>query len=341
MPGVNDPRFVGRGRVLVFQPRPGMGDLIWHLPVIRAVAAASPSGRVTLLTKRSTQADALLEGDPAIERIVWFDRNPRFGAGLHDGPVGLARLVATLRGCRANTCVLLHHGASLAATVWLAGIPNRYGYGFNRQDIWLNRGPRLRNTPAGQAVQFGEAFDQATAFAQAAGLWPLPEPHVALRLDWVGAAGSRLAGLPRPLAVLGIGAHGADRQWGPDNFAALARALRQTGVATVLLACAEMEGELAGRIAAACGDASVHQAVGWSLGEVAGTLAQADMFVGNDSGLLNLRAALGRSALGLFGASGPLRHSTKLHAVIPPLGPRTGMAGITVAKVMEAIGRAG
>ncbi len=318
----------------VFQPRPGLGDLIWHLPLIRAIAAASLSGRVVLITKPSTQADVLLEGDPAIERIVWFDRNPRQGRGRHDGALGLPRLVASLRGCGAQSCVLLHHGASLAAAVCVAGIRHRYGYGTTRaQRTWLNRGPFLP-----RIAPFTEAFAQASAYANAAGFAALPEPAVAIHPLARAAVAARIAGLRTPLAVLGVGSQGQVRQWGAANFARLANALVARGTGTVLLLAAAHEApHVEAIIAAAANSGRMHAALGWPLPEVAALLADAPLFIGNDSGMMNLRAAAGRPAYALFGASGPLTHSTLIRPIIPPAGPRAGMAAIELSQVLEAL----
>ena len=335
----NEPRqFRPAGRVAVFQPRPGLGDLIWHLPIIRAIADASEGGKITLVTKPSTQADALLAGDPAIERIAWFDRNPRQGRGRHDGPLGFPRLVATLRACRADSCVLLHHGASLAAAMALAGISHRYAYGYSRsQRLWLNHKPTLA-----AAMPFTEAFDQAAAFAKAAGLWPLPEASVGVQAAALQAVCKELARAVRPIAVLGIGSHGADRQWGTEKFAALAAGLLQTGIGTILLAMSANEAGLAQAISHRLPpDSRVRAAIGWPLADVAALLWEADLFVGNDSGLMNLRASLGRPAYALFGASGPLRHSSHIRPVIPPAGPRAGMAAITVGQVLDTVAQGG
>ena len=68
--------------VAVVQPLPGIGDMIWHLPHIRAIAehVGEP---VTLLAKPRSLADQLFEGDPAVRDIMWIDLNPtgRRGAG--------------------------------------------------------------------------------------------------------------------------------------------------------------------------------------------------------------------------------------------------------------------
>ncbi len=285
---------------------------------------------MTLITKPSTQADTLLRRDPLIERIVDFERNPRSGAGRHDGVLGFPRLVADLRACGAEACVLLHHGASLAVAMRLAGIPERYGYGYSAvQRAWLNRPPYVAEPPP-----FTEAFVQAQAWAAAAGFGALPEPHLEIDPAARARLHARLDGVQQPCAVLGIGAHGIDRQWGAANFAALAHALRRQGLAVLLLA-GTGEVSLVRAVQAAAPDTLA--AIGWPLDEVVALLAEAALFVGNDSGPANLRAAVGRAAHTLFGASGPLRHSAFFVPIIPPAGPRSGMAGITVDQVTTAI----
>ena len=328
------------GRVGVFQPRPGLGDLIWHLPLIRAIAASSPAGRVTLITKATTQAAALLEGDPSIEDLVWFDQNLRNrqdrgrrhsrATGCHGGALGIIRLAATLRRCRLDTCVLLHHSQLLACAMALAGIQRRYGYGYGVQRRWLTQPPFL-DAPA----PFTEAAEQASAYARAADFQRLPEPAITIQASWSAAARPRLAGMPGPLAVLGIGSHGAARQWGAQRFSSLASVLARGGF-TVLLAASDDEAGLADDTRRLTGN-HVRCAVGWPLPEMAACLADAELFIGNDSGLMNLRAALGRPAYGLFGASGPLRHSTQIRPIVPPGGPRAGMGAIDVTHVLNVL----
>ena len=68
-----------------------IGDMLWHLPHLRAIARAGTAGSVTLLTKRRSQADRLLAAEPAVGEILWVERNP----GRHDGVSGILRLAHT------------------------------------------------------------------------------------------------------------------------------------------------------------------------------------------------------------------------------------------------------
>ena len=69
----------------------------------------------------------------------------------------------------------------------------------------------------------------------------------------------------------------------------------------------------------------------------------ADRYIGNDTGMLNVAAAVGTPAIGLFGATLPLAHSEKFSVVTPEDGIRRdgGMEAITVEAVVEAIQRLG
>ena len=50
----------------IIQVKQGIGDVIWHLPFIRAIAAATPGGAVTFLTLPSTHAKELLQAEPCV-----------------------------------------------------------------------------------------------------------------------------------------------------------------------------------------------------------------------------------------------------------------------------------
>ena len=51
----------------------GMGDLIWHLPYIHAVAKQTKEKKIILFSKETTNADELLSADPYIEKIINLD----------------------------------------------------------------------------------------------------------------------------------------------------------------------------------------------------------------------------------------------------------------------------
>src|SRR5580693_194118 len=79
--------------VAVIQVKPGIGDVIWHLPFVRAVAAAAPGGKVAFLAPPSSRAQQLLAAEPGVAETIYFEHA---GSELQRG-ANLIRLSALLR----------------------------------------------------------------------------------------------------------------------------------------------------------------------------------------------------------------------------------------------------
>ena len=121
----------------VIQVKPGIGDVIWHLPFIRAIAAASPGGQVTFFAPPSSGASELLRAEPAVDATLYF---AHFGSELQRG-VNLIRVVALLRRQRLRSLWILDRTIRPALAAALAGIPARIGLGLGPQRLFItNRG---------------------------------------------------------------------------------------------------------------------------------------------------------------------------------------------------------
>jgi len=320
----------------VLQPLPGIGDMIWHLPHIRAIAehVAAP---VTLIAKPRSAADQLFSAEQTVRAVMWLDRNPERGRGRHDGLFGFWRLVAELRARRFDAIYLLHHSRTLACAAMLAAIPARFGYGFHLQRPFLNRPTFL---PA--SVLRLHPHEQATAWLAASGI-PLadPEPSLPIAPRAREAVRQRIDLTAGMAVAIGIGSSEPYKQWGAERFAGLARGLTEAGWSPLILVGGTAEAELADDIVARLGsDAQpVVRALGWDLSELAALFAAAAFYVGNDTGVMNLAAAAGIRSYSLFGATPPFHHSRRIVPIIPPGGVdmANGMRRITVEAVLAAI----
>lgn len=184
---------------LVIQPLPGIGDMVWHLPHLEALAGAG--GAVALLTKRRSRADELFAGSRLVDRVLWLERAQSGDRpGRHDGPLGAWRLAADLRPHGFERVWILHDSPRYALAALLARIPVRIGFGTGRQRRFLSDRrilPRVdRHLPT---------VEKATRLLALHGIAVDPTPR--FRPD--PAAGARLraehAGRPRPWLGLGVG----------------------------------------------------------------------------------------------------------------------------------------
>jgi heptosyltransferase-2 len=321
-------------RVAVMQPLPGIGDVIWHLPHVRAIAdhVGAP---VTLIAKPRSAADQLFRAEQSVRDVMWLDRNPEQRHGRHDGPFGLVRFVRNLRARRFDAVYLLHHSQTLAFATMAAGIPARFGYGFRLQRLALNRPPFL----SASALRL-DPHRQATAWLAAAAI-PLDDTEPRLAVDrlarekmigWIGG---------EAIVAIGIGSSEPYKQWGAERFASLAAGLIASGWPSVVLVGGRAEAGLANDIVARLGEDArcMRLAIGWDLCELAALFVGSDFYVGNDTGVMNLAAAVGTSSYGLFGATPPLHHSRRIVPITPPDGidMENGMSRITTRTVLAVI----
>lgn len=316
------------GRTLIVQPLPGIGDMVWHLPHIHAIAATTTTGQVDILTKPRSQADRLLCADPCVGRILWLERD----SGRHAGIKGIFRLVSLLRQGAYQRVWFLHASARYVLAAWLAGIPQRIGYGIGLQ-------PRLLSIPVRLPVEFHHAPPMVRADA----LLDLlkvpqrePEPQLPVSVAARQAVAERFVGWPQPWIALGIGSSEPWKQWGATRFVELTLALRRQQSGSIFIVGGPAERTLADEILHRVRENGgvAADAVALPLEQTAALLASSRCYIGNDTGVLNMAAALETSVLGLFGGSPPLTHSRFIHAITPP-ADHSGMAAITVARVLE------
>jgi ADP-heptose:LPS heptosyltransferase len=171
-----------------------------------------------------------------------------------------------------------------------------------------------------------------------------------------------------PLAVLHIGAAQPRRLWPANRFASVAELLAKKGYLAVLVG-GKAERHLGEEVLSALGEGhGVENRVGeFSLAQVAALLGRASLFVGNDSGLGHLSAAVGTPTITIschpIGAppehvNAPERYRPRIRpsAVCRPMQPRTpscahgcrsrrkpccvlGVSTAEVASAIEAIER--
>jgi heptosyltransferase-2 len=324
-----------RSPVAVIQPLPGIGDMVWHLPHIRAIAAHAGQP-VTLLTKPRSLADQLLANEPAVADIAWLDLNPVGRRGVHDGIAGFRRLVRKLHSYDFGSVILLHHSDLLAAAAWMAGIPDRRGYGWRRQRWFLNTGPFLPSE-----VRALHQHTRATRYLAAAGI-PLAsaEPAITIPPATQAEAMTRLGPIEGPYLTIGIGSSEPLRQWGPRNFAQLTAALLGVGWPTIVLVGGQEDSIAATSIINALGKSGprVRSALGWNLADVTGVLSRAAFYVGNNTGVMNISAATGVRTYALFGTTPPFHHASQIVAVTAPdTGVHDGLARVALDDVLNAI----
>jgi heptosyltransferase-2 len=316
-------------QVAVIQVKRGIGDVIWHLPFIQAIAAASPGGQITFLAPPSSCADELLAADPGVAETIYFE---------HDGSelkraVNLLKLVALLRWERFAKVWILDRTLRPALAARLAGVPERIGLGLGAQKLLIT------NPGIDQSHFHDQPVDWRVALMAAMKVpFATTEPDLRLPPQALKAIGEKFAPSPRPWIALGLGASHPDKDWPDAHWAEFVGALRQRIQGTVFLVGGGMNGERAESFIAQSAGAPIVNACDLRLTDSAALLRLADLFIGPSSAPMNLAVAGSTDAFGLFGATPVLTYSRRIHAIVPPGGSSPdGMRRILPAQALEQV----
>jgi heptosyltransferase-2 len=274
----------------------GLGDTILVLPALELLRRACPGLRLTLVG--SAWAEVLLPLVPFPLRLVRFDSpalTPLFGPGGGADPTG------ALAGADAVIIYTARDDHALA-----------------RNARRLCAGPVVEWPVHPDAECHAAAHFARAAFPDLAGPAELPAPELRVPAPLAAPAQRQLDGWFGPAAgVLAVhaGSGGRHKCWPPEQFASLLDAL---GCPAILVegpadakACRQVLSLLPS-------GAPVHPVRCEPLDALAALLARCRAYVGNDSGMSHLAAALGTPAVAVFGPTDP--------AVWGPLGPRAACA---------------
>ncbi|MCE9537312.1 MAG: glycosyltransferase family 9 protein, partial [Nitrospirae bacterium] len=103
-----------------------IGDVLLATPTVRAIKAARPDVRVTMMVNRGTEG--LLSGNQDLDEIMVLDKGSLSAQW---------RLIVELRRRRFDTVIDLTDGDRSAFLSWISGAPVRIG--FNDEHRWRGR----------------------------------------------------------------------------------------------------------------------------------------------------------------------------------------------------------
>jgi heptosyltransferase-2 len=284
------------GPVLVYAPDRGIGDLMWHLPTFRAIAARTSEGQVVLAARPSSRAAEVLAAEPTIARVV----QARHFTGALKGVKEVLDFWRICRQVKPRAVWILEKIGRPAQAAWLAGVPERRGFGLGHssQEQWLH-GPFLPRT-----MRPDHRLDKLAAFEVLHGLEvESREPGLLLDPQAVAAVKARFGARPGPWLVLGVGASEPARTWPAERFAAVSQALADLFPTVFWLGGPKDAPRLLAEAGTALEGARDVLSCDLPLDQAAALIALSAGFLGNDSGPLNVAAAVGRPAIGLMGTS--------------------------------------
>jgi lipopolysaccharide heptosyltransferase II len=280
-------------RVLVVRLR-SIGDTVLATPSLTALRRFLPNARIDVLLE--DWVAPVLTGFPDVDEVITV---PRSGTGAR------VRVAAALRARRYDVAYNLHGGTTAGFLVRASGARHRVGFQEYRYHPLYNHLAPPSSQLWGQPKT--HSAEQQLALLGWTGVPVSDRPASSLGVD-PGAEESLLGIMSalqfdpsEPIALVHPAAAFKTKQWAPEHFAAICDELADRGYRTVAVGTgAEME------LLADIEEQSRKPAtsmIDLSLPEVTALARRANLFVGNDSGIAHIAAAVQTPSVVIFGSS--------------------------------------
>ncbi|MCQ1955963.1 glycosyltransferase family 9 protein [Arthrobacter sp. zg-Y826] len=292
----------------------GLGDLMFALPAVEALAAAYPSASITLLG--TALHAALLANRPGpVQRVEVLPAAPGIASGPEDpeDPEAVEAFLARMQRERFDLAVQVH-GGGRNSNPFLLRLGARHTVGTRTPDAAALE----RNIPY---IYYQHEVFRALEVAGLAGAAPVSLDAQLPVLPEEAAAARALLLPDRNLVSLHPGATDPRRRWPASCFAKVAVRAVARGCQVVVVGDDADRGlaqEVVDRALAAAGpEVPVRSLAGeLGIGTLAALLQASAVMVGNDSGPRHLAQAVGAATVGIYwfgnvvnaGAMGRTRH---------------------------------
>lgn len=274
-----------------------IGDVMHTMPLLPALRDALPQAHLSWVVE--DRAAGLLRGHKALDELIVVPRR------WYRSPAVVLGLRRRLRAMKFDVAIDVQCLSKSSLVAWISGAPTRIGYdGADGREIsrWLNN---LLVLPQRQHV-----IDRNLELLKPLGI---QSPEVRFDLDDTEASSSMAErtldklGLDR-FALLNPGAGWASKRWPTDRFAKVARYLGQSCALRSLVAWGgDQERLMAEEIVAGSSGYAV-LAPTTNLRELTAIGRRASLFIGSDTSVLHMAAAVGTPCIGLFGPMPAVRN---------------------------------
>ena len=285
-------------KVLVIQPKIGMGDMVIYLPYIHAISKKYQMP-VSILVKENSRANQLLAEDQHIDEIILLDRSKN-NSGSHDGLSGFLKLSKEIKLKSFNKVFILNSSLRYFLISKLAGIKNISQYPlFRKKDNIVTSAKIFTEYELGSIVS--------------------TQPELKINQESFNKVNQSFSKEFKHIC-LGISASGPTKRWNIENFITLCKKINEKIPSKFYLAAGNNDKDLIDKFLNSEISKNCTSFQDLKIKETMPIIKNCDLYIGNDTGWLHISSALGIKCLALFMDS-PVqaygKYSKNINIIVP------------------------
>ena len=285
-------------KVLVIQPKIGMGDMVIYLPYIHAISKKYQTP-VSILVKENSRANQLLAEDRHIDEIILLDRSKN-NSGSHDGLSGFLKLSKEIKLKNFNKVFIFNSSLRYLLISKLAGIKNISQYPlFRKKDNIVTSAKIFTEYELGSIVS--------------------TQPELRINQESFNKVNQSFSKEFKHIC-LGISASGPSKRWDIENFITLCKKVNEKIPSKFYLAAGNNDKDLINKFLNSEISKNCTSFKDLKIKETMPIIKNCDLYVGNDTGWLHISSALGIKCLALFMDS-PVqaygKYSKNINIIVP------------------------
>ena len=285
-------------KVLVIQPKIGMGDMVIYLPYIHAISKKYQTS-VSILVKENSRASQLLADDSHIDEIIILDRTKN-NTGIHDGVSGFFKLIKELKKCQFDKVFIFNGSLRYLLISKLAGIKRVSQYPlFRKKDNIVTSAKIFTENELNTIVS--------------------TQPILNLNDEKFKKVKNNFSKNFKYIC-LGISASGPTKRWSIKKFIKLCERINEKIPSKFYLAAGNNDQDLIEEFLNSKIGNNCISFKDLKIGETMPLIKNCNLYIGNDTGWLHISSALNVKCLALFMDS-PVqaygKYSNNINVIIP------------------------
>ena len=285
-------------KVLVIQPKIGMGDMVIYLPYIHAISKKYQKP-ISILVKENSRANQLLLDDKHIDEIIILDRI-KDNSGSHDGLSGFFKLSKEIKSKNFDKVFIFNSSLRYLLISKIAKIKNISQYPLFRK----------KDNIVTSAKIFTE--NELNAIVST-------EPKLNINQDRIDNAKQNFSNEYKHVC-LGISASGPTKRWDINNFIKLCSKINNKIPTKFYLAAGNNDKDLINQLIKSEIGSNCVSFENLKISEAMPIIKNCNLYIGNDTGWLHIASALGLKCLALFMDS-PVqaygKYSKNINVIVP------------------------